>query len=216
MASKSTRLAIIGAAELGLLVAHHATADAGFELVGFYDDFTTKLEFNGVPVLGKTERIIEDFKSGVFDELFIAIGYNHMPVRAALFEQLAPQVPFANIIHSSCIIDSSVKLGKGIFLLPGVTLDMGVEVGNNVLMNTACAIAHHTQIGSHCFLAPSVHLAGRITIKDKCFIGIGATVVDCISVGENATIGAASLVLKDVEANSIWFGNPAKHVKYKS
>jgi sugar O-acyltransferase (sialic acid O-acetyltransferase NeuD family) len=215
MSSKKIRLAIVGAAELGLLVAHHATNDGGFELVGYYDDFNANGEFNRVPILGKTEQIIGDYGRGVFDQLFVAIGYNHMHVRAALYQKFAPHVPFANIIHSSCYVDSSVKLGTGIFLLPGVTLDMDVEVGNNVLMNTACAIAHHTSIGDHCFLAPSVHLAGRIVVEEKCFIGIGATVVDCIRVGANATVGAASLVLKDVEPNSISFGNPAKHIKYK-
>jgi acetyltransferase-like isoleucine patch superfamily enzyme len=58
-------------------------------------------------------------------------------------------------------------------------------------------------------------LAGRIQIGEKCFIGIGATIVDCIEVGANATVGAASLVLKNVEPNSISFGNPAKHINYK-
>jgi len=216
MSSKPIRLTIIGAAELGLLVAHHAVVNGNFELVGYYDDFNNSKEFNGVSVLGKTDQIIADYKRGLFDQIFIAIGYNHMHMRASLFEQFSPHIPFANIIHPSCNVDSSVELGAGVFLLPGVTLDMGVKVGNNVLMNTSCSVAHHTIIGDHCFLAPSVQLAGRIVIEKTCFIGIGATIVDCIKVGANATIGAASLVLKDVAEHSISFGSPARHIQYKS
>ncbi|MFM7726630.1 MAG: hypothetical protein ACKO7B_08005, partial [Flavobacteriales bacterium] len=170
--------------------------------------------FNGLAILGNTDKIIDDYTKGVFDQIFIAVGYNHMNVRADLYNRFAPHIPFANIIHPSCYVDPSVVLGTGVFLLPGVTLDMDVQIGNNVLLNTSCTVAHHTRVGNHCFLAPGVHLAGRIAIEEKCFIGIGTTIIDCIHVGANAVIGAASLVLNDVKENTLSFGHPAKHIKY--
>lgn len=213
MPSKPIRLTIIGAAELGLLATHHAMLNEHFQVVGYYDDFNTGDSFNGISILGNTNQILDDYSNGLFDQIFIAVGYNHMNVRAELYNRFSPHIPFANIIHPSCNVDPSVELGTGIFLLPGVTLDMGVKIGNNVLLNTSCIVAHHTRVGDHCFLAPGVHLAGRIAIEERCFIGIGATIIDCIHVGANAIIGAASLVLNDVKENSLSFGHPAKHIK---
>jgi hypothetical protein len=109
------RLAIIGAGELGgelgKLIAYHASTDAGFEIVGYYDDFVKTSTFNGSPVLGTCDKIIGDHNAKVFDQLFIGIGYDHMNVRAKYFEQFSPYIPFANIIHSSSYVDPGCQLG---------------------------------------------------------------------------------------------------------
>ena len=210
------RLAIIGAGELGKLVAYHAATDAGFEIAGYYDDFVKTESFNGKPVLGKCDQILADHKEKVFDQLFIGIGYDHMDVRSKYFEQFSGQIPFANIIHSSSYIDPSCKLGTGIFILPGNVLDLEVTVEDNVLINTGGTIAHHSKIGAHSFLAPAVQIAGLVMVAERCFIGIGATIVDCINVATGSVIGAGSVVLNDTEENSVSVGVPAKIVKYKN
>src|SRR6476660_8408793 len=130
------RLAILGAGELGKLIAHHAQTDSGFEVIGFYDDFIIETSFNSFPVLGNSSRILTDFGNGKFDRLFIGIGYSHMNSRAKYLSTFKGKIPFANIIHSSSYIDASCKLGEGIFILPRVTLDFGVEIRDNVLINT--------------------------------------------------------------------------------
>jgi acetyltransferase-like isoleucine patch superfamily enzyme len=47
-------------------------------------------------------------------------------------------------------------------------------------------------------------------IKRGASIGSGATLLGGITVGENAIVGAGSVVTKDVPANAIVAGNPAK------
>jgi sugar O-acyltransferase (sialic acid O-acetyltransferase NeuD family) len=210
------KLAIIGAGELGKLIAHHAVNDSGYELAGYYDDFVTNETFNGSPVLGKCDKIFSDHKQGIFDELMIGIGYDHMKPRSNYFEKFYPAIPFANIIHSSAYIDPSCSLGKGIFILPGTVLDFEVIIGNNVLINTGGIIAHHSKVLNHTFIAPAVQVAGLVTIHECCFIGIGATIIDCINIAKGSVIGAGSVVIKNTETNSVSVGVPAKFIKYQN
>lgn len=210
------KIAIIGAAELGRLIALHATNDTSYQIAGYYDDYSTSTAFNDYPVLGKTESISRDYQAKLFDALIIGIGYNQMKSRAAIFEQFKGKIPFCNIIHSSSYIDKTCTLGEGIFILPGVTLDLDVELGDNVLLNTGTIIAHHTKIGKHSFVAPGVNIAGLVNVGEQCFIGIGATIVDCLTIADSSVIGAGALVLKNTEENSVSVGAPAKAIKYNT
>ena len=54
---------------------------------------------------------------------------------------------------------------------------------------------------------------GKVTIKDNVFIGAHTTVLKGVTIGENAIIGACSVITKDIPANEIWAGNPAKFIK---
>ena len=44
-------------------------------------------------------------------------------------------------------------------------------------------------------------------------VGAGATLLPGITIGENSMIGAGSVVTKNVPANEVWVGNPAKCIK---
>lgn len=52
-----------------------------------------------------------------------------------------------------------------------------------------------------------------ITIKDGVWIGGGAIVVPGVTIGENSVVAAGSVVTKDVPANVVVGGNPAKIIK---
>ena len=51
-------------------------------------------------------------------------------------------------------------------------------------------------------------------MKKGASIGSGATILSKVTIGENAIVGAGSVVTKDVPANSIVAGNPAKVLRY--
>jgi acetyltransferase-like isoleucine patch superfamily enzyme len=53
---------------------------------------------------------------------------------------------------------------------------------------------------------------GKVTICDNVFIGAHSTILKGVTVGNNAVIGACSLISKNVPANEIWAGNPAKFI----
>jgi acetyltransferase-like isoleucine patch superfamily enzyme len=54
----------------------------------------------------------------------------------------------------------------------------------------------------------------KTLVKKGASIGSGCTILANITIGENAIVGAGSVVTKDVPANTIVVGNPAKFLRY--
>jgi len=57
---------------------------------------------------------------------------------------------------------------------------------------------------------PANIACAAVNIADNVFIGAGSKVLKGVSIGENSVIGAGSVVTKDIPANCIAAGNPAK------
>lgn len=82
----------------------------------------------------------------------------------------------------------------------------GVKIGNKV------------EIGSHCSIysvSTIDHKSGQVVLGDGCMIGSHSTVMPGVTVGKNSIIGAHSFVNRDIPANSIAFGVPARVIKKK-
>ena len=70
------KLAIIGSGDLGIQIAHYASSNMGYKVVGFFDDYAKKGSVvNGISVLGKLSEIKTIYSNSVFDEIVIGIGY---------------------------------------------------------------------------------------------------------------------------------------------
>ncbi|AFU18568.1 DapH/DapD/GlmU-related protein [Actinobacillus suis] len=106
-----------------------------------------------------------------------------------------------------------------------------LRIGKNVFINTACVF---TDLGGitledNVLLAPRVNIitvnhptapktrrgviVKPVIIKQNAWIGAGATILPGVTVGENAIVAAGSVVTKDVPANTIVAGVPAKIIK---
>lgn len=208
------RLAIIGSGDLGQLIAHHAINDNHYSVTGYFDDTKTKGEIvEGIEVLGGLNDIEKYHQENIFDVIMVGIGYNHMQFRKKIFIKFQEMIPFGSIIHSSCYIDSSTKIGKGVFLLPGCIVDKDVVIGDNVLLNTGCTIAHDTTINNHCFLSPSVKIAGKTTIGECCVLGINSTIIDNLVIGSYIKTGGGTVVINNIPESGLYVGVPAKFIK---
>ncbi|GHT00702.1 hypothetical protein FACS189421_13040 [Bacteroidia bacterium] len=184
------RLAIIGSGDLGQLIAHHAETDGHYHVVGFFDDYkNTSENVDGYPILGGLDAIEELFLKAVFDCVIIAIGYKHMTARKDVYENLKEKIPFGKVLHSSCYVDGSCKIGDGTVLLPGCVLDRNVCVGDNVLVNVGVTIAHDSTIKNHSFLSPRVAIAGFTEVGECCNIGISTIVIDNLLINSNIQKG---------------------------
>jgi sugar O-acyltransferase (sialic acid O-acetyltransferase NeuD family) len=207
-------LAIIGSGDLGQLIAYHAQANCGFNVVGFFDDYKTKDELvDGHKILGNLSEIETLFNVNIFNCIIIAIGYKHMHARASIFDKFTNIINFAKVIHPSCIIDKSCTIGEGSFLLPGCVLDRNVTLGNNVLLNTACVIAHDTSIGAHSFLSPAVKIAGFTTVEEQCILGINCTIIDNLIIVKATQVGGGAVVVNSITEPGLYVGCPAKKIK---
>jgi len=100
------------------------------------------------------------------------------------------------------------KVSSHTFICEGVTLEDEVFVGHGVtftndLFPRATTASGALQTDADWKCVPTV-------VKRGASIGSGATLLCGITVGEHAMIGAGSVVTKDVPANAIVVGNPAR------
>lgn len=208
------RLAIIGSGDFGQQIAYYAKEDNQFEVAGFFDDYKSKGDrVNNIPILGGTDDVLSTFEQGLFDELLIGIGYKHIIVRGNLFNRYENNVPFARLIHSSCLVDASCIINEGAVIYPGCILDHHVEIKQNVLLNVGCCIAHDTVIGANSFLSPRVAIAGFVTVEDSCILGINSTIIDNVVIKKQTQIGAGAVVTKSIEIGGLYVGNPVRFIR---
>lgn len=144
----------------------------------------------------------------------VSIGKND--IRRKIVEMLKSRgnVSFATAIHPSAIISPSAKLGAGTVVMPGALINAGTEIGEHVIVNTGASIDHDCAIGDFVHVAPHATLCGNVSIGNNAWIGAGVTIIQGVSVGENAFVGAGSVVIKDVPANAVVVGVPAKILKF--
>jgi acetyltransferase-like isoleucine patch superfamily enzyme len=106
-----------------------------------------------------------------------------------------------------------------------------IEIGKNVFINHGCSfldlggitIEDDVLIGPKVNLVTENHpldpinrralIAKAIVIKRNAWIGAAATILPGVTVGENSVIAAGAVVTKDVAANTIVGGVPAKFIK---
>jgi acetyltransferase-like isoleucine patch superfamily enzyme len=105
------------------------------------------------------------------------------------------------------------KIGKNVFInFDCVFLDLGgITIKDNVLIAPKVSLlseGHPVSPEGRQSLVP-----GHIHIKKNAWIGAGATVLPGVTIGENSVVAAGAVVTKDVPANTIVGGVPAKVIK---
>ncbi|MDD3080053.1 MAG: acyltransferase [Paludibacter sp.] len=107
-----------------------------------------------------------------------------------------------SFIENKVVIGNNVTIKCGVYLWDGITVEDNVQIGPNV-----------TFTNDKYPRAKQPFELQQTVIKKYASIGAGSVILGGITIGENAMIGAGSVVTKDVPANELWVGNPAKFVR---
>ena len=98
-------------------------------------------------------------------------------------------------------------------ILGGVEMTVNITVGNFVSMNRLVALGHDCALGDYTSIAPLASISGNITANQGVDIGTSAAIRQGILLGNGCGIGMGSVVIKDVPANTLVVGNPAKQIR---
>ena len=127
----------------------------------------------------------------------------------AKFGLLAKMISQLSRFFTGIEIHPKAKIGKNFFIDHG----MGVVIGETSEIGDNVTIYHAVTLGG---ISPSInsdeqrYVKRHPTLKNNVVVGSGAQVLGPVIVGENAKVGANAVVTKDVPANAVMVGIPAK------
>jgi UDP-2-acetamido-3-amino-2,3-dideoxy-glucuronate N-acetyltransferase len=128
------------------------------------------------------------------------------------------------------IVDSSCALGVGAIIRNGVKLGKNCVVGDYTVLDGAVTVADSCIIAPHCYLSGPASIESGVrfganatlsscndqpvTVRQSAVIGAHSTIVGPLVISERAVIDPGSVVTKNVPANVVVAGNPARIVRY--
>ena len=120
-----------------------------------------------------------------------------------LFEKINIFFLNSNSFHYKfCKFFSHTKTGSDIIIGDDVAIAMGVTL-----------TTHTHQISSGKRRAERKTVFRPIVIGDGCWIGANVTILPGVTIGRGTVVGAGSVVVKDLDANSVYVGNPARKIR---
>lgn len=185
--------------------------DCGREVKGILDDNPDAQGecLLGVPIKGN----VADWVNYKECEFIIAIGSPR--VRAKVLSKMKSygSPSFTKLIHPRVIISEYVFVSEGCVICAGSILTADIKLGAHCILNLNVTVGHESEFGDFVTVAPMVAVSGNVHLEDCVEIGTGAVVRQGLRLNKGAMLGMGGVLTKDIPANTIFAGNPAKKLK---
>ncbi len=109
-----------------------------------------------------------------------------------------------SFIENDVIIGDNVTIKNGVYIWDGIRIEENVFIGPNVTFTND----KYPRSKSY------PNQFQTTIIKAGASIGAGSIVLGGVEIGQNAMVGAGSLVTKNIPPNELWYGSPAKFVRF--
>lgn len=204
------RIAIVGYSGHAFVVLD-ACKKMGIPVQFYCDQFKVKHN-NPYQLTFLGDESIETFDWNAVDKFVLGIGDNS--IRRIVADRIeGAEKEIVTVVHPTAVINDFAHIGIGSFLSSNCVVNTLATVGRNCIINTGAIIEHECKLGDSVHVAPGAVLAGNVSVGAGSFIGANSVVKQGITIGENVIVGAGSVVIRDIEDNEKWVGNPVRKIK---
>lgn len=178
-----------------------------------YNDERTGENDHGYPILGSFEDL---YQSDIKGKMFL-LSQGDMKIREEVtnkLKQLGGLIP--TLIHPTAIISRYAKVSEeGVVIGANCIVQADSVIKSNAVLWDMALVCHQTIIGNYCFVGPKALVGAHIEVKDFAFIGQDALLVSgkVGTMGANSLLGAGAVLTKELPANVVAVGNPARVIK---
>lgn len=187
----------------------------GCKIAGLYhynNDRTGECD-HGYLILGSFKDL---FQSDIMGKMFL-LSQGDMKIREEVtnkLKQLGGLIP--TLIHPTAIISRYAKVSEeGVVIGANCIVQADSVIKSNTVIRDMALVCHQTIIGNYCFVGPKALVGAHIEVKDFAFIGQDALLVSgkVGTMGANSLLGAGAVLTKELPANVVAVGNPARVIK---
>lgn len=110
--------------------------------------------------------------------------------------------------------DAEIHIGDFCLISPGVRISaaQSIRIGDNCMLAAKVTISDSDWHGIYNRIRP-FRCTKPVIIENNVWLGEGAIIIKGVHIGENSVIGAGAVVTKNIPANSVAAGNPARVIK---
>jgi sugar O-acyltransferase (sialic acid O-acetyltransferase NeuD family) len=211
----SSKLMLIGSRGHAHALLALLTRLGSYEPVGLIDSFRPAgSQAHGLPILGTEADVPNLCERHGIRNLLVAIGDNYK--RQAMSERLhshCPEIIFPHLVDPTAVVASDAQLAPGVVVMAQAHVGAGCVLGEGSLLNTRASLDHDSRMDAYASLAPGVVTGGRVLIGRGSAICLGALLSNNLQIGAGTVVGAGSLVLRDLPADVLAYGTPARVVR---
>ena len=181
-----------------------------YDLRGFLDDLPQNAggEVLGYPVRGRIDQARDFAGCRFINGIASVASYRQKP--AVNQRSGIPAELFETVIHPTATVSPNSRVGAGSAIMANSVICAEAAVGDHVIILQNTVINHHSTVGDFATLSSGITVLGFVEIGEGAFIGGAAAIRPQIRIGAWSLVGMASVVVKDVAAETVVAGNPAR------
>lgn len=186
-----------------------------YKIAGLYhynDERTGEID-HGYPILGSFEDL---YQSDIKGKMFL-LSQGDMKIREEVtnkIKQLGGLIP--TLVHPKSVISKYAKISnEGVIIGANCIVQADSVIKSNSVLRDMALVCHQTIIGNYCFVGPKALVGAHIEVQDFAFIGQDSLLVSgkVGTMGANSLLGAGAVLTKELPANVVAVGNPARVIK---